>query len=308
MLNDNSNHFEITIPKNKKKDNALEIKEIKSSEPEKDVINEEIQEINENNEEESKKMEDNHLMKKRGRKNKNEENGNIKGIIHDKFSDDNLKRKAKTHFHNFIIGFLNMKIKKYLSKKYRFGKISSEITQNITVEYNQKLFDEPIKDILIRISDKFQDKEKNKIILQILKNKVGENDEIVHLLNMKYKDMYNNYYLKSNKETFKDESYDESYEAHLRKLENLYGKDYVKNYKRNAEELISFFYKIKKRVRKKKFKGLIMPQLVQLSNNGNINFNYIDLINKYNNSTGYSKKLISSSTQTNIILSDDEDE
>ena len=176
------------------------------------------------------------------------------------------------------------------------------------MEYNQKLFDEPIKDILIRISDKFQDKEKNKIILQILKNKVGENDEIVHLLNMKYKDMYNNYYLKSNKETFKDESYDESYEAHLRKLENLYGKDYVKNYKRNAEELISFFYKIKKRVRKKKFKGLIMPQLVQLSNNGNINFNYIDLINKYNNSTGYSKKLISSSTQTNIILSDDEDE
>ena len=306
MLKDNLNNYEITISKNQKKNMDLNGEmnsfgqEIKSTNDENEINKEEV--------EDSKKMENKFTSKKRGRKNAKGINANKKGIIHDKFSDDNLKRKVKTHFHIFVVAFLNMKIKKFLGKKYRFGKISSEITQNITVEFNQKLFDEKIKDVLVKISDKFQDKDKNKIILQILMSKVNENDEIVYLLNMTYKDMYTNYYLKSNKETFKDENYDESYEAHLRKLENLYGKDYIINYKRNAQELTTFFYKIKKRVRKKKFKGLLLPQLIQLSNNGNINYNYIDFLNKLNDNFGNSKKLISSSTQTNIFISDDEDE
>ena len=306
MLKDNLNNYEITISKNQKKNMDLNGEmnpfgqEIKSTNDENEINKEEV--------EDSKKMENKFTSKKRGRKNAKGINANKKGIIHDKFSDDNLKRKVKTHFHIFVVAFLNMKIKKFLGKKYRFGKISSEITQNITVEFNQNLFDEKIKDILVKISDKFQDKDKNKIILQILMSKVNENDEIVYLLNMTYKDMYTNYYLKSNKETFKDENYDESYEAHLRKLENLYGKDYIINYKRNAQELTTFFYKIKKRVRKKKFKGLLLPQLIQLSNNGNINYNYIDFLNKLNDNFGNSKKLISSSTQTNIFISDDEDE
>ena len=325
MFKDNLNKFEITIEKNQKICNGLENKEIKLSEQEKKF--EKIQ-LNKEIGENSEKMENTFINKKRGRKNKKEDNCIKKGIIHDKLSDDNLNRKVKTHFHIFIIAFLNMKLKNYLNKRYRFGKISSEITQNITVEFNQKLFDEKIKDILIRISDKFKDKDKNKIILQILMNRVNENDEIVHLLNMTYKDMYNNYYLKSNKETFKAESFDESYEAHLRKLENLYGKNYVENYKRNAQELITFFYRIKKRVRKKKFKGLIIPQLVNISNNENINYNYlfyikqneilksfnnqkndyIDLNNKINNSMKYSKKFVSTSTQTDTNTSEDEDE
>jgi hypothetical protein len=305
MLN-NLKDFEVTISKNQEKNKGL-IGDTDSPKQEKKSTND-TNEIIREKEEDSKNMENKLISKKRGRKNKKEDNMNKKGNIHDKFSDDNLKRKVKTHFHIFVIAFLNMKIKSFLGKKYRFGKISSEITQNITVEFNQKLFDEKIKDVLVKISDKFQDKDKNKIILQILMSKVNENDEIVHLLNMTYKDMYNNYYLKSNKDTFKDENYDESYEAHLRKLENLYGKEYINNYKRNAQELISFFYKIKKRVRKKKFKGLIMPQLIQFSNNGNINNNYIDFLNKISNNMGHSKKLISTSTQTNIFISQDEDE
>ena len=305
MLN-NLKDFEVTISKNHEKNIGLN-GDIHSPKQEKKSTNDNNEIIREK-EEDSKNMENKLINKKRGRKNKKEDNMNKKGNIHDKFSDDNLKRKVKTHFHIFVIAFLNMKIKNFLGKKYRFGKISSEITQNITVEFNQKLFDEKIKDVLVKISDKFQDKDKNKIILQILMSKVNENDEIVHLLNMTYKDMYNNYYLKSNKETFKEENYDESYEAHLRKLENLYGKEYINNYKRNAQELISFFYKIKKRVRKKKYKGLIMPQLIQFSNNGNINYNYIDFLNKINDNMGHSKKLISTSTQTNIFISQDEDE
>ncbi len=56
------------------------------------------------------------------------------------------------------------------------------------------------------MSDKFQDKDRNKISLQIIKNKALENDEIVQILNTNYKNMYLNYYLKSNNETFKGEA------------------------------------------------------------------------------------------------------
>lgn len=247
------------------------------------------------------------IRKKRGRKNKKKIDQNKKENVHDKFSDDNLKRKIKTHFHIFIVAYLNMKSKNILGKKYSFGKISSKITQNITVEYNQKLFEKKIRDIIVEMSDKFQDKDRNKISLQIIKNKALENDEIVQILNTNYKNMYLNYYLKSNNETFKGEANDESYEAHINKLEKIYGKEYISNYKRNAQELISYFYKIKKRIRKKKFKGLLRPHLIHFPN-GNINYNYIDIRYKNAYPLDYSKILVSTSTQTNIINSEDEDE
>ena len=124
---------------------------------------------------------------------------------------------------------------------------------------------------------------------------------------MTYKDMYNNYNLKSDKETFKDKNYDEIYEAHLRKLENLYGKDYINNYKRNVQELISFYYKFKKKPKKNlKINNTTINQFFSI--NGNINYNYIDFLNKIKYNLGYSKKLILKSTQTNIFIIQDEDD
>jgi hypothetical protein len=173
---------------------------------------------NKNNEINATQNSKDFLNKKRGRKNKISNDSDKKSSIHDKYCDDNLKRKIKTHFHNFIIAFLNMKSKNILSKKYQFGKMSSEITQNITVEYNQNLFVKKMKDIIVEMSDKFQDKDRNRIALQIIMKKANNNDEIIQLLDTNYKDMYLNYYLKSTKETFKDEAFDESYESHLKKL------------------------------------------------------------------------------------------
>ena len=232
---------------------------------------------NENNEINASQNSKNFLNKKRGRKNKISNDSDKKSSTHDKYSDDNLKRKIKTHFHNFIIAFLNMKSKNILSKKYQFGKMSSEITQNITVEYNQNLFVKKMKDIIVEMSDKFQDKDRNRIALQIIMKKANNNDEIIQLLDTNYKDMYLNYYLKSTKETFKDEDSDESYESHLKKLEKTHGKEYIFDYKRNAKELISFFYKIKKRVRNKQFKELIKPQFCH-STNSNLANNYSNIL------------------------------
>lgn len=270
---------------------------------------------NENKEESLEQKNQDFLIKKRGRKNKISNNNDKMLRIHDKFSDDNLKRKIKTHFHNFLIAFLNMKSKNILSKKYHFGKMSSEITQNITVEYNQNLFVKKIKDIIVEMSDKFQDKDRNRIALQIIMKKANNNDEIIQLLNTNYKDMYINYYLKSTKETFKDYTTDESYESHIKKLEKIYGKEYIFDYKRNAQELISVFYKLKKRVRNKQFKELIKPKFFHF-NNSNKDYNYSDIfcmlsqyINENTPNFPVNQRIMTStSTQTDMIDSEDEDE
>ena len=253
----------------------------------------------------------NNLNKKRGRRQikngkngKNEENN----VAHDKFSHDNIKRKVKTHFHTFIIALLNMKSGNILNNKNKFGKISSSITQNITVEYNQKLFNKKIKDIIIEISHKFQDKNKNIISLEIVKNYAKPYDEIIKLLNLTYKEMYINYYLKSTKKTFEGYSKDESYESHLIKLEKKYGINYSKNFKDNAESLIHFFNTCKKR--KRKHKNLMAPSpFLQLKINKNkSNIIYNENITKRENTLEFSNSMVSTWTQTNMILSEDDED
>ena len=246
------------------------------------------------------------INKKRGRKKINSGRTEENSGIHDKFSHDNIKRKVKTHFHIFIIALLNMKSEKILSRKNIFGKISSSVTQNITVEYNQKLFDKKIKDIIIEISNKFQDKNKNIICLEIVNRRAQPYDEIMKLLNMTYKDMYLNNYLKSTKKTFEGYSEDESYESHLIKLAKKYGAKYSKNFKDNAESLINFFNTCKKR--KRKHKTLLSPcsHLENKKNRANIYYNENSI--KRENFGEFSISKVSTSTQTNVILSDDEED
>ena len=241
--------------------------------------------------------------KKRGRKNKKSDENNILTVIHDKFSNDNLKRKIKTHYHLFIVAFLN-KISRYiLGQTIRFGKISSFITQNITVEYNRRLLDTKIKDIVTKISDKYNDKDRNKIIVDLILNTADKDSEIIKFLNISYKDLFLNYYLKSTKKTFEGELEDESYEAHIEKLQRIYGKKYIENYKRNAISLVSFFYKSKKRKRKEKVAQLINSKFI---NNAFPDYNKISFQNEFL----FEKKqnYVSISTQTEIHVSDDEDD
>ena len=232
----------------------------------------------------------NFINKKKGRNKVNSKE--ILNVMskHDKFSDDNIKRKVKTHFHIFIISYLNMLSRYILGKTYKLGKLSSEVTQNITVDYNQKLFEMKIKDIIIQISDKYRDKERNKISLEIIMKSSQNNKEILEVLNMTYKYFYINYYLKSTKDTFKEVSYDESYENHLTKLQKKFGNKYLDNYKKNAENLIEFFYKCKKRIRKK---------LTNIPRN-----NYFKDVNYNPNNIS----MISTFTQTDMIYIEEEDD
>ncbi len=169
--------------------------------------------------------------------------------IHSRLNSDNIKRKIKTHFHCFIISYLNLKIKEEWGgfQKYKFKKIDSETTQNITIAYNKILLDTPIKQLLKKVSNKFNDHLSNeKILSKIPSSKININK----LLNCSYREMYENYYLTSRNELFQNEKDNNSFENHLVKIKNKFGNEYMEKYKKNAINFVQFFLKCKERKKK----------------------------------------------------------
>ena len=260
------------------------------------------------------------LKKKRGRKKLNDYNDYDDSILivkHDRNSDDNLKRKVKTHFHNYIIALLNSKLKLEQGKeKIKFVKINSEITQNITIEYNQNLFKKPIKDIVIQTSEKYQNKNINRECINYIMSTESINYEVINLLNKTYEDMYLNYYLKSTKDSF-DSQPNESYESHKEKLKK-FGNEYLNRYIKNAENLLNFYATAKKRQSKKKKSEEKENNLPLLSEPDFINKkegfyfgNDENIENKFNNNLlNYNNifNLQDKCTQTEMNRTDDESE
>ena len=199
------------------------------------------------------------IKNKRKRGRRNLKSGELYDLaLHTKDNDDNIKRKVKTHFHNFIIAYLNMIIKNTIKTKrqYKFKKMSSKITQDITISFNKKLMNTSIKDILIQVSNKFKNKDINlyyiEKISQIKENNLNENIYTLNdILNISYKDMMNNFYLKSTKKLFENEKIDESFEKHIENLMNKYGYNYAMKFKQNAENFVNFYINSKQRNHKK---------------------------------------------------------
>ena len=207
----------------------------------------------------SKNFANKKTKRKKGRKLKNE----ISIIrpherIHSRLNSDNIKRKIKTHYHNFIISLLNLTIKKEFNgvQKFKFKKMDSETTQNITINYNRTLLSTPIKDILKKVSQKFHDRFENE---KIISNIPSSKFELNKLLNCTYKEMYEDYYLKSRSDLFNEEKDNNSFENHLFRIKNKFGNEYLKKYKENAENFIDFFINSKER-----------KKIGVLSNNNNI--------------------------------------
>ena len=216
--------------------------------------------------------------KKRGRKLKNE----ICIIrprerIHSRLNSDNIKRKIKTHFHCFIISFLNLTIKKEYDgvQKFTFKKMNSEVTQNISIKYNKNLLLKPIKEILKNVSLKYNDSSQNiKIISKIPSSKI----EINKLLNCTYKQMYEDYYLKSKSEMFQNEIENNSYENHLSRIFNKFGKEYTMKYKDNADKFMEFFCNNKGRGKntETEFNKNLNKETVSNINNLNLKFKILN--------------------------------
>ena len=164
--------------------------------------------------------------------------------IHSRLNSDNIKRKIKTHFHCFIISYLNLIIKKEWNgiQKFRFKKIDSEITQNITIAYNRILLNTPIREIIKKVSNKFNDPLSNeKILSKIPFSKI----ELNKLLNCTYMEMYQNYYLNSKIDLFINEKENNSFESHIMKIKEKFGCEYMEKYKKNALNFVKFFLNCK---------------------------------------------------------------
>ena len=234
-----------------------------------------------------KKQELKFITKKRGRKNKmidiieldKEKN------IHNRFSNDNIKRRLKGLYNNYIILLLNKLIKKRFKKyKLKFVKMNIRLTKDIGIEYNKNLLEKKIKDIIINVSNKYNNKENNKNCIKYIQSQ-NDTEEIMNILNMTYKDLYINYYLKS-----KEEEY--SYESNKEILFDKYGKEYLDKFIQNAEHFIEFFYsgKNRKTRKQKEIEEIDIP----IENTESISTNDIsDNDNK-------NKKMDSTWTQTDI--------
>ena len=151
------------------------------------------------------------------------------------------------------------------------------------------------------MSNKYSNKNKNKYLLSQIMKKSVENNELITLLNLNYKELYIEHYLKSNKETFEGENEDESYEAHLIKLRQKFGNKYANEYKNIAESLINFFNNCKKRETKKKLRA---PSFANLYNSV---INYNNKKNELSNFPKIHKSSTDRETQTENYYIDDED-
>ena len=237
------------------------------------------------------------IITKRGRKNKSQEiKKPERKNVHNKFSNDNIKRRIKASFNKYIIKLLNKLMKeKYKKARIKFLKMNIKITKDISIEYNRHLLNKYIKEIIVKMSNKYKNQENNKNCIKFIENK-KDNEKIINILNMTYEQLYTNYFLKSTK----NNSQEYSYEAVKEKLLKLNGKKYLDKFVENAESFVEFFMKtkIRKSRKIKEIENINIPmenETIETANDSN------ELISDDNEENKNSKKnYVSTSTQTDI--------
>ena len=220
--------------------------------------------------------------KKKGRKKKvtlNIENQSTRAtdpyeIVHNKFSKDNIRRRIKALFNNYIIRLLNNLIKqKYLNSRHYFLKMNIKVTKDLGIEYNRNLLNTPLKEIIVNISNKYQNKENNNIKCIKYIEEQKDNEEIINILNMTYEQLYINYL-----KTTKKDSQENSFEAHKEKMLKVYGKEYLDKFIENTKNFIEYFKKGKNRKSRKPPEVDIINIPLEFNKNNIIEDNKIEKI------------------------------
>ena len=146
---------------------------------------------------------DNNLIiyEKRGRKNKSKNNKIILkehkiNNLHSKENDDNIRRKIKCHFHNFIINYFNNLIKEKKKGNLKFKKIKYSYALNDTMKFNKILLLSKISDFFkLEISSKYKNYQKNENELVYEKLIKRFDNEVRQLFDLTYIEFYEKYYL-----------------------------------------------------------------------------------------------------------------
>ena len=192
-------------------------------------------------------------INKSGRCKKTEQKNKIISI-HSKMSFDNILKKIKVMYHNFIIKFANNYIKFLYDgfQRYRLRKISGKITQNVTKKYNVSLSNITLKEFLSnKISPKYkQDKDKNKKIVEKL---CSLKMQIKELFDLSYISFYKriflctnrtyleeNYGLKENTLTFKDNleiMYETENPNYIKEVEKIGKKQFIEFIRYNKKKV-----------------------------------------------------------------------
>ena len=154
--------------------------------------------FNTNNIDENNKNIDNSSKKRKLNDN------NKKKHKHSKFDYDNMFYKVKVSYHNFLTDLVNdiyNYIDSYSSKKIIIRRISGKITQDKTIAFNKELGELTIKNFLLKsISDacSYSSENSNKEIIESIFKGKDKYQKLISLLNYKYKEFYQNYFIKDN--------------------------------------------------------------------------------------------------------------
>jgi len=248
------------------------------------------------------------ITSKRGRKNKNIEKSVEKinkaiissknKVEHNKFCNDNVRRRIKALYNKYIITFLNNLMKtKFEHNKLHFVKMNIRITKDIGIEYNRNLLNKTIKEIISSVSKKYQNSENNKNCIRFIEDQ-NDNEDILNILNMTYRDLFTDYYLKSTKEN----TLENSFEAHKEFILSTDGKLYLEIFIKNAENFVEFYIKSKNRKSRKieEIDTINIPyenEKVETTDSSHIvnNHDLVEQVMKTNTVT-----MVSESTQTDI--------
>lgn len=150
-----------------------------------------------------------HCAKKlRGRKRLNpdtNEQNNINNyndnLLHSKFSDDNIMKKIKARISEYLIEKLNESLR---NKSYQFLKFDTELSEYLKKDFNLKLLERTISDIVLNTKIQKRYKNKNDCNKILLDKIIKENREIktINLLNLKFIDFID--YIRSNNDNLED--------------------------------------------------------------------------------------------------------
>ena len=157
------------------------------------LLNNNIDENNKNIKEENSFMKKREIINNSKRKYK-----------HSKFSYDNMFYKIKVIYHNFLVDLANdfyNSINLNTSKYIFIRRISGQITQNKTIDFNKELAELTLKDFLSKsISSVYSNspENSNKENIDLIYKDINKYQKLINLLNYKYKDFYTNYFIKDN--------------------------------------------------------------------------------------------------------------
>ena len=112
--------------------------------------------------------------------------------------------KVKVIYHNFLVDLANdfyNSINLNTSKNIFIRRISGQITQNKTIDFNKELAELTLKDFLSKsISSVYSNspENSNKENIELIYKDINKYQKLINLLNYKYKDFYTNYFIKDN--------------------------------------------------------------------------------------------------------------